>query len=45
MAATVRHLWPAEAADNAQARSWSYESGTLLDGIAAQWHATADGDN
>lgn len=45
MAATVRQLWPASAqAAEPASRAWSYESGTLLDGMAAQWHATADGD-
>jgi unsaturated rhamnogalacturonyl hydrolase len=40
MAATVLQQWPA--ADHA---NWGYEEGTVLDGIAAEWHTTANGDD
>ena len=40
MAATVLKQWPVTTHDQ-----WAYEEGTLLDGMAAQWHATANGDD
>ncbi|HEY4379565.1 MAG TPA: glycoside hydrolase family 88 protein [Acidobacteriaceae bacterium] len=40
MAATVLQKWPVSTHDQ-----WAYEEGTLLDGIAAQWHVTANGDD
>ena len=40
MAATVLKQWPVATHDQ-----WAYEEGTLLDGIAAEWHATANGDD
>jgi unsaturated rhamnogalacturonyl hydrolase len=40
MAATVIQQWPAATHSN-----WTYEEGTLLDGIAAEWRATANGDD
>ena len=40
MAATVIQQWPVATHDQ-----WAYEEGTLLDGIAAQWHVTANGDD
>lgn len=46
MASTVRTMWPAGVIPT-QARpgAWAYEVGTLLDGMAAQWQATADGED
>jgi rhamnogalacturonyl hydrolase YesR len=40
MAATVVQQWPAAAH-----AGWNYEEGTLLDGLAAEWRATANGDD
>lgn len=40
MAATVIQQWPA-----AEHAGWSYEEGTVLDGMAAEWHTTANGDD
>ena len=40
MAATVLQQWPVATHDQ-----WAYEEGTVLDGIAAQWHVTANGDD
>ena len=46
MAATVRKMWPAGVIPlQARPGAWAYEVGTLLDGMAARWHATADGDD
>jgi unsaturated rhamnogalacturonyl hydrolase len=39
MAATVFKQWPAGAENK---NVWGYELGFLLDGIAAEWHASAD---
>ena len=45
MANTVVKEWPAgSTAANATEGKWAYEEGVLLDGIAAEWHTTADGD-
>jgi unsaturated rhamnogalacturonyl hydrolase len=42
MATTVVEHWPAgTTAPNATEGKWAYEEGVLLDGIAAEWHATA----
>ncbi len=44
MAATVIKQWPAGMVSTIASRgAWGYEEGTLLDGIAAEWHVTADG--
>jgi unsaturated rhamnogalacturonyl hydrolase len=40
MAATVISQWPAGPTNK---NVWGYELGFLLDGMAAEWHATADG--
>jgi unsaturated rhamnogalacturonyl hydrolase len=46
MAATVVEHWPAgTTAANATDGKWAYEEGVLLDGIAAEWHTTANGDD
>ena len=44
MAATVIKLWPrgVVATDN-RPGAWGYTEGVLLDGMAAEWHATAEG--
>jgi unsaturated rhamnogalacturonyl hydrolase len=43
MAATVIQQWPAGVVSTTGAPGkWGYEEGVLLDGIAAEWHATAD---
>ena len=44
MAATVMREWPAGMVSTIKSRAqWGYEEGVLLDGMAAEWHATADG--
>jgi unsaturated rhamnogalacturonyl hydrolase len=44
MAASVIHQWPAGVVSTAAAPgTWGEEEGVLLDGIAAEWHQTADG--
>ena len=44
MAATVIREWPAGRVSTIKSTgSWGYEEGTLLDGMAAEWHGTADG--
>jgi unsaturated rhamnogalacturonyl hydrolase len=46
MAAAVVEHWPAgTTASNAAEGKWAYEEGVLLDGIAAEWHTTANGDD
>jgi unsaturated rhamnogalacturonyl hydrolase len=40
MAATVIQQWPVGPANKSV---WGYELGFLLDGMAAEWHTTADG--
>jgi unsaturated rhamnogalacturonyl hydrolase len=40
MAATVIRQWPAGPTNK---NVWGYELGFLLDGMAAEWHTTADG--
>jgi unsaturated rhamnogalacturonyl hydrolase len=44
MAATVIKMWPTGAVlTTAHPGEWGYEEGVLLDGMAAEWHSTADG--
>ncbi len=46
MAAAVRRWWPAGVVSTVNAPGvWSYEEGVLLDGMTAQWWATADGSD
>jgi len=45
MAASVMKQWPnGVVATENRPSNWGYEEGVLLDGLAAQWHATANGD-
>ena len=42
MAASIMRQWPkGVVATENHPGEWAYEEGVLLDGIAAQWHATA----
>jgi unsaturated rhamnogalacturonyl hydrolase len=44
MAATVIKMWPTGAVlTTVHPGVWAYEEGVLLDGMAAEWHSTADG--
>ena len=44
MAATVIQQWPAGVVSTTGAPGkWAYEEGVLLDGMAAEWHATGNG--
>jgi unsaturated rhamnogalacturonyl hydrolase len=44
MARTVITQWPAGlVSTTGHPGEWGYEEGVLLDGMAAEWHATADG--
>src|ERR1700756_2896366 len=44
MAATVIGMWPDGVVSNVSKPGvWAYEEGVLLDGMAAEWHSTADG--
>jgi unsaturated rhamnogalacturonyl hydrolase len=44
MAATVIKIWPTGAVlTTVHPGVWGYEEGVLLDGMAAEWHSTADG--
>jgi len=44
MAATVIQQWPAGIVSTVNNKGqWAYEEGVLLDGIAAEWHTTANG--
>ncbi len=44
MADTVIKMWPAGAVlTTVHPGAWGYEEGVLLDGMAAEWHSTADG--
>jgi len=44
MAATAIREWPAGMISTIGSKGqWGYEEGVLLDGMAAEWHATADG--
>ncbi len=46
MAATVIKMWPTGAVlTTVHPGSWGYEEGVLLDGMAAEWHSTADGQD
>src|SRR5580692_8685453 len=46
MAATVIKMWPTGAVlTTAHPGVWAYEEGVLLDGMAAEWHSTADGQD
>jgi unsaturated rhamnogalacturonyl hydrolase len=46
MAATAIQQWPAGNVSTTGAPGkWGYEEGVLLDGIAAEWHATGNGDD
>ncbi len=46
MAATVIKMWPTGAVlTTAHPGEWGYEEGVLLDGMAAEWHSTADGED
>jgi len=46
MAESVMKQWPSGAvATQNNPSKWGYEEGVLLDGMAAQWHATANGDD
>ncbi len=46
MAATVIKMWPTGAVlTTVHPGAWGYEEGVLLDGMAAEWHATADGED
>jgi unsaturated rhamnogalacturonyl hydrolase len=46
MAATVIKMWPTGAVlTTVHPGVWGYEEGVLLDGIAAEWHSTADGQD
>jgi unsaturated rhamnogalacturonyl hydrolase len=45
MAETVMKQWPAgDILTEGRPGKWSYEEGTLLDGISAEWHVSANGD-
>jgi unsaturated rhamnogalacturonyl hydrolase len=46
MAATVIKMWPTGAVlTTVHPGVWAYEEGVLLDGMAAEWHSTADGSD
>jgi unsaturated rhamnogalacturonyl hydrolase len=46
MAATVIKMWPRGAVlTTVHPGLWGYEEGVLLDGMAAEWHSTADGQD
>src|SRR5216684_864127 len=46
MAATVVKMWPTGAVlTTVHPGVWGYEEGVLLDGMAAEWHSTADGQD
>src|SRR5580692_9895421 len=46
MAATVIKMWPTGAVlTTAHPGEWGYEEGVLLDGMVAEWHSTADGED
>jgi unsaturated rhamnogalacturonyl hydrolase len=45
MAESIMKQWPkGSVATENRPNNWGYEEGVLLDGIAAQWHTTANGD-
>jgi len=46
MAASIMKQWPkGVVTTQGHPGEWGYEEGVLLDGMVAQWHATADGDD
>src|SRR5216683_3218369 len=46
MAETVMKQWPAGVVTTeSKPGEWAYEEGVLLDGMAAEWHTTANGDD
>ena len=46
MAATVIQQWPAGVVSTTgHPGAWGYEEGVLLDGMAAEWHTTTDGQD
>src|SRR6201986_4591329 len=46
MAATVIKMWPdGSVLTTVHPGVWAYEEGVLLDGMAAEWHSTADGED
>jgi unsaturated rhamnogalacturonyl hydrolase len=46
MAAAVIKMWPKGMISTvAHPGAWAYEEGVLLDGMAAEWHSTADGED
>jgi unsaturated rhamnogalacturonyl hydrolase len=46
MAQAILQEWPkGVVATQNHPAAWGYEEGVLLDGMAAQWHTTADGDD
>ena len=46
MAASVMEQWPRGVVTTENhPGEWAYEEGVLLDGFAAQWHTTANGDD
>jgi unsaturated rhamnogalacturonyl hydrolase len=46
MAETVIKQWPAGVVTTqSKPGEWAYEEGVLLDGMAAEWHTTANGDD
>ena len=46
MAATIRSRWPAGVISTVKKPGeWGYEEGVLLDGMAAEWHQTANGED
>jgi unsaturated rhamnogalacturonyl hydrolase len=46
MATTVIKMWPTGAVlTTVHPGVWGYEEGVLLDGMAAEWHSTADGED
>ena len=43
MTATVMKIWPnGKVSTQNNLGTWGYEEGVMLDGVAAEWHATAD---
>src|SRR5258708_11340251 len=46
MASTVIKMWPTGAVlTTVHPGTWGYEEGVLLDGMAAEWHSAADGQD
>lgn len=44
MADSIMKEWPKALISTEHRPNWGYEEGVLLDGMAAQWHTTANGD-